>query len=914
LGQFNAGTNLFNFNGSGAQAISGLSSPTFNNLIVAKAGGTLTLGVSAPVAGNLSLNSGIFDLGAFSANRTAAGGTLTVVGGTTLKIGGTGTLPANFSTHSVGATSTIEYSGTNQTVAALNSAQIYGHLTISGSGTKTLAAATTTAGNVTLAGGTLDVSAGNLAMNVTGNWTGNGGALLPRAGTVTFNNGAAGQAINGTSATQTFNNLTVAKGAQTLAVGGSTATLTLNGAMTLTSGTLDAGTATAVNVGGDWTNNGATFTPGFGTVTFNNTAAAQAVNGSAAAQTFNNLAVAKTAQTLSVGGSTTSLGLAGSMTLTSGTFSAGTATAIGIGGNWTNNGGTFTPGGGGNTVSFTGNTANGVNGTAVSQSFNNVTVNKTGSGSLAVGGSTTTLALSGTMTLSAGTFGAGTATAINVGGDWTNNGATFTPAASTVTFNNAAAAQAINGSSAAQTFNSIAVAKTAQTLSVGGSTTALGLSGSVTLTSGTFTAGTATGINVGGNWTNNGGLFTPGAGLVTFNGSGAQAIGGTAATQSFNDLAVNKTAGTLSAAGSTTTLGLKSVTLTLGTFANGTASAINLSGNWTNNGGIFTGGSGAVTFNGGAAQAIGGSAATAFNSLTINNSTGVTLGANESATGVLTLTAGDLNTASFTLTMPAAASSAGTTDVIGNVKRTGFVSGGAALSFGNPFNSIQIISGTAPTDINVNLVKTVPASFTAAVTRTYQITPNGGSGISARVRMHYLDAELNGNTEGAGMKLFRFDGTAWQTQDQTASDTVNNWAERSGVTSFSPWTLNSTEGTPKESSGPATPQKATKGAGTSVNLTFTAACGATNHTVYWGTGPISGSVVWTNSACGLGNGPAATFDPGDPAPGALLYWVIVGQTVLREGSYGQNSSAVEIPEAIGVGSCDRPQVFSGVCP
>jgi hypothetical protein len=99
-----------------------------------------------------------------------------------------------------------------------------------------------------------------------------------------------------------------------------------------------------------------------------------------------------------------------------------------------------------------------------------------------------------------------------------------------------------------------------------------------------------------------------------------------------------------------------------------------------------------------------------------------------------------------------------------------------------------------------------------------------------------------------------------------------------------------------------------------VALAFTAACGATDHTVYWGTGPIVGSLVWTHAACGLGVGGTAAFDPGDPTPGGLLYWVIVGQTVLREGSYGRNALLQERPEAIGVGACERPRVVAGSCP
>ena len=64
---------------------------------------------------------------------------LVVAAGATLKIGGTGTFPANYATHSLASTSTVEYSGAAQTVTA----ESYGHLALSGSSgavTKTSAA------------------------------------------------------------------------------------------------------------------------------------------------------------------------------------------------------------------------------------------------------------------------------------------------------------------------------------------------------------------------------------------------------------------------------------------------------------------------------------------------------------------------------------------------------------------------------------------------------------------------------------------------------------------------------------------------------------------------------------------------------------------------------------------------------
>ena len=63
----------------------------------------------------------------------------------------------------------------------------------------------------------------------------------------------------------------------------------------------------------------------------------------------------------------------------------------------------------------------------------------------------------------------------------------------------------------------------------------------------------------------------------------------------------------------------------------------------------------------------------------------------------------------------------------------------------------------------------------------------------------------------------------------------------------------------------------------------------------------------------MNNTGRATFDPGDPAPDGFFYFVIVGQSVSKEGSYGRGTLG-ERPEAIGVGACDRPQDLAGTCP
>ncbi len=329
--------------------------------------------------------------------------------------------------------------------------------------------------------------------------------------------------------------------------------IAVNG-ISITSGTIDDG-ANSIDVkgSGGWTlNSAATFTTTTGTVYFKGTSN-QTLGGTKVTQSFNSLCVDKSSNTVTVGGSTTTLNLCGDMILNAGVLDKGTASAINMNhGNWNNNGGTFTAGSG--TVSFLCDTMDqAIQGTASTETFNNVTINKPSS-KLVGGGGITTLTVSGNMTLTAGTFEAGTARTIYMtGGNWTNNGGTFTPGTGTVTFNGTGA-QAINGTTASQTFNKLTVNKSSNTLSVAGSTTSLTLSSDLTLSAGTFDKGTANNIYAAGNWTNNGGVFTYGAGTVHCNSGADQAINGTAGAQTFYNLDINNTGGNVNISGSTTTV------------------------------------------------------------------------------------------------------------------------------------------------------------------------------------------------------------------------------------------------------------------------------------------------------------------------------------------------------------------------
>jgi hypothetical protein len=820
--------------------------------------GSLTVQTTSHIDGNAAFNGGgIYNTWTGNTNDASAslsinGGTVGQTGsGNTAKSNGGGVMiapgaPTTFGTYSI-TSATIQANVANSdssgggdgggiyidsgSLNTLNNSTIDANVANSGTGDGIFMAggSITAANTLTLsADDSLNINAGTFTstagtFNLAGNFTrAAGGTFTHNSGTLNFNGGAA-QAINGTAASETFNNFTVAKGGGTLSGSGSTTALTIAGTTTLTSGTFAAGTITGITMNnGDWTNNGGVFTPGSSIVSFTDTAGPQNINGTNASQTFNSITVAKTAQTLAVAGSTASLTLNGSLLLTSGTFSAGTATGINVGGDWTNNGGTFTPGAG--TVTFNGGGAQNLNGTAVTQTFNNFTVSK-GGGTLTGGGSMTTLTVGGNFGITSGAFATGaTMTTLNDAGNWANGG-TFTPGASnTVVFNGNNSTQTLTGTTSFTNLTSNHTGTGGVTAS-GSSLTVTGLMhvqagmftssstfNNVQIDSGTTLASDGNTMNVSGNWTNNGGTFTPSTGTVNFNGSLAQAINGTAASQTFNNFTVNKAGGTLSTSGSTTSITANNLTLTLGGFTapatldvNGdvlltagtfTAGATTtVAGNWTNNGATFTHSGGTVTFDGGTGQTISGTTATVFNNLTNSDAGGIAMNNDNTVAGTLALGSTDITVANTkTLSQTSATASTGTADVIGSVKRTNTSTLNTAYTFGNPNNRITTTVATAPTDITVNLVKSVPSGgigFPNAVARTYTITPTGGVGFTATLRLHYLVADLNGNTE-ATLLLRRFNGAGWAPYSPTTPvDTVNHWVESNAVHNFSPWTFSS---------------------------------------------------------------------------------------------------------------------------
>lgn len=179
-GTFTSGTSLCSFEGDADQIITGTSSPLFNGgLTIANTGSpgnnTVKLETNITVNNALTISDGVFDLDIYTADRSSTGGTLEIANGSTLIIGGANTLPANYDTHSIGQTSTVEYRGNNSVVASLNSSQSYGDLILSGTGVNTTNSFSVS-GEI-LVTGSFVAGAGQVTMNNTSSAITNNGSL-----------------------------------------------------------------------------------------------------------------------------------------------------------------------------------------------------------------------------------------------------------------------------------------------------------------------------------------------------------------------------------------------------------------------------------------------------------------------------------------------------------------------------------------------------------------------------------------------------------------------------------------------------------------------------------------------------------------------------------------------------------------
>jgi hypothetical protein len=236
-GAFSAASSTVSFTGSSNQTIGGASATIFNNLTISPLTGVIVSPVTnnVSVVSDLTVSSGIFDLGLLSCNRTSPGGTFSLASGAKLKLanntgGQTGSnYPLNFATNTLNATSTVTYNGSNSITQTIFGTTYCNLTLVNGTGTGTTALKITTA-SVTAAGTTTvnalcRLTLGNtfntgLAFNVSNNaelycgsnvLSGAGSFNLNQGGTLGIGSnagiaasGVAGNIQNGGS--RTFNN------------------------------------------------------------------------------------------------------------------------------------------------------------------------------------------------------------------------------------------------------------------------------------------------------------------------------------------------------------------------------------------------------------------------------------------------------------------------------------------------------------------------------------------------------------------------------------------------------------------------------------------------------------------------------------------------------------------------------------
>jgi hypothetical protein len=122
--------------------------------------------------------------------------------------------------------------------------------------------------------------------------------------------------------------------------------------------------------------------------------------------------------------------------------------------------------------------------------------------------------------------------------------------------------------------------------------------------------------------------------------------------------------------------------------------------------------------------------------------------------------------------------------------------------------------------------------------------------------------------------------------------------------------------TPSSGGGPGAPGEAAASApmtaawnGTTgeVEIAYTPACDATDHTIYYGNLADVASYAWSGAVCGVGTSGTAAFDPGS----GDVFFVVVGTGAASEGSYGLDGAGIERPEDVGTVGCDLDQDLSG---
>lgn len=522
-------------------------------------GGVWSVGTTWTPSGHPGAGDIVTITSAVTINANESVDNVTVSIGGVLTINGAGaalTVVGNFTNNSAvscGTNTVVSFSGSGaQTLGGTSSTAFY-NLTIGGgSHTVTLGNNETVlnALSISSTSATLDVSASSsYSLTIGGNFVDNG-TFLARSGTVTMN-GSSNQIISGSISSITFHNLTTVSPDtifQALPTTIGNNLVITNGTydcqnfqMTGSSGQMTMSLGTAFVLGLKSSASAISF-PSFTTITLDPTSTVTYQAGAnqtvSSSPTYGNLVlVSGPSGSTTKTTSTSSVTVAGSLTINSSTtFSVVSSGTLTLGGNYTNNG-TYSAG---STV-FDGSITQTLGG-ASGGTFNNVTINGSGSGIVQPSYS---LTISGNLTVTSGTLDV-TASNYNlsIDGSFTETGGTLIMHGNTVTMN-CTGSQTLGGSATMQ-LNKLTIGS--GTVTLGGTITT---TSDITINSGATLSASGNTINIAGNFTDDG-TFNRNTGTVYFDKNGNQCVTGTHTSETFQNLTI----GALSNLGTTCTVNI----------------------------------------------------------------------------------------------------------------------------------------------------------------------------------------------------------------------------------------------------------------------------------------------------------------------------------------------------------------------
>lgn len=223
------------------------------------------------------------------------------------------------------------------------------------------------------------------------------------------------------------------------------------------------------------------------------------------------------------------------------------------------------------------------------------------------------------------------------------------------------------------------------------------------------------------------------------------------------------------------------------------------------NNGNFTTGNSMVSFRGNSTSAISGTQPVQFYEAEINKVSGgsVLLQRMISITRRVLFTSGFLDLNGFDADLGTTAyldGEAETNRIIGpNGGQVLFSTSLNAPSAANPANMGAIITSSQNLG-NVIIKRGHQTQFNgsgmgSSVLRYFDISPVNNTGLNATLRFHYFENELNSLDENTLVFWKSPDNSNWSNEGFTSRNTTGNYVEKTGVNSFSRWTLSSIDNT-----------------------------------------------------------------------------------------------------------------------